>query len=578
MNGQVLVMAGDILDFLRRNNFSRGGGKRYHTFDKIINDLKTRIRTYENLERDFYNLYKIKDLKDFQSKIDKINESGLMNFSARALSNSSLFKHNLQQITNETFLDAFAEFILSSNNQKDLNFITDETIPSIVEDCVDYFLNNTNEDKNINAIRSQQLHNTASVQGANFRLQLGKLIALLPGGKTNSSLKFLSTYKKEIAISLGIQPNSTWNYEVEVPDELDSSFDPDAFYPYFNLTPDEAAEAAALNTEKSRYAWSHFKEYLKSLISISIPDFEGILNKFGPASFIKNNTNGVQGILGEVQMALILNQLGIDAMPTGFRRNLLSENQAELGADLLLQVGAKQLGFQVKNYKGYGAAQAHGYHLTQDLNWSTLEKRIKKNAGDNKLESLGEFFAIRAFNQPITRDKNDVQPRIDYPQFYKDKIESQTTNMNNAANAYFAENWDSFITLQEAYKFMTEEAQEFAGSYNNVFFFFGGKTLVPTSYLYKLILQRVITFINAVENKEPTNFLNFRSRIDIEGAPVYQKYVDPSIDSATYRQKMEELNPYTFNDILAKASVHIDFNIYLRDLNLEGGGPIINWN
>lgn len=552
MSNQVFLWAADVYHFIKNYAFSRGGVKNYpDVFNQMLSDLEAMESHYLVAEKQAYDMFQVSGLKELQQKIDLLNQSSLMSFSANVFNLSSLSKQ-FKTITATDIQQALIKYI----NDNPGSVVQDAANDKVLE-VTDQLLNQL---KNyMDVARQNRSSNQKEVKKHYLKIELQKILNYIPKGSSN--LKISSTYRKDLIGFLQEKSNSlmqsTWEMEVPI-DNPNSTNDVVGFsyYPYYGLTEEEVKIALNLNSEQGRVTWEQFKSYICNFVGniLSPVKINSMLDWLGPKAFIVYDKSGVQGILGELQMIFMsLVLTNSDVLPSGNLRNALAKNHAQLGTDILL---GPNLGIQVKNYSTFHG----GYWLKKTLAWETLEEKITSMS----LQSIKEYLATVSFNKPYTRGQTAISndPHLqEYINFYDNMISAKKGSLNSSLNSFFATQAAFLFGWSDLYQLMNADGQllmETQETYDQAFYIFGGKTIVPISKIVHLLKIRVEKLITELSNGLKATRGNFF---------VGQIYSGPtwSWDAQAQGSKY----PLTIDDVMKHLNLKFSLNVYLDDLGLD---------
>ena len=521
---QTLITAREVGQFVSSYSLSRRGFfKDNEIFEDLLDLLSDMIALLKTQTQDALNrVFVVKSVQELQRKIDDLNASGLRNFANEALKQAIYSNSGFHMPSSEDVIEGVIQY-MTRNSEATLDTIGETA--NLEAKMVNAF---TTAIEGGRAERS----NSTTVKSATITKKIQEIL----GGKKVK----LDSYKRDIVIFLQKEAEkndasfveSTW--AVNVPDI--ETIDVLSFYPYFNLTARQKEIALNTSSGDGARAWSNFKQHLISFVHY--PDFDvnkanQILDQLGPAAFIQNNTNGVLGVLGEVQVGFIFSIF--PGLKVTMTPNELSARGGKLRADLLIE-GA---GVQVKNYSSYEYKGLKGFNLSDTLSFSTIQKRAV--VGD--LESLGDYLSVVNYNQPLKTLDDKAPYRILY-----NNLTAKSNAFNNILNATLAANIDVFFQLFDK---IAGENEIVSDAFNNLFFVFGGTTIIPTWSLLQSLYNKIVALKEALASGGKGGMANFRSTTSYSG-PVWNW----------------DKKPRKISEVLDALKVHINFNIYLGDLDL----------
>ena len=561
----VCVDADSVIEFIRSFGVSRDSFQSSNTspLKEAAATLRQRAAESKEIENSILLKFGVKTLEELQAKIDKIAEN-FSSFQSAAIRNSlsDLDSGEGPSLTPKQLNDALIDYLLqTSEGQEVINMITEEAGQEVEEAAI----------KKIGDILSAGVEGArSSERGINrsyFDVYVRDFAQYIKSRK--KAAVFSRQYKKDLKVMIGLidkdaEANSTWYIRGEL--EKEGNKPNLSFYPYFGLSEEEKAEAS-----KDMATWANFTKNLCSLVPQYGPYVEIALQKFTPSDFFQYDMNGVVGILGEVQaMAMLLALLPNDSAAcfraAGNLKNELAGN-AKLGTDILID---ELYGIQIKNYRGYPATGgAKGYRLTRDLTASELISRLTSSQKDD----LGSYLAITSYNLPF-KDVQYLKRMGWYDAVYQKSLKQYESYFNSlkakggsvfsTIKALIAADVDKFWTFTELYWATMEETDDaLLGGYNNVFWFFGGQTLVASSQIFNLLAARIEQLSAKLGGKDKAVLDNF-----------YVTFSDAN--SIFWRPTEKEGDDLRGPDIsadtiLSHINVHLSLNIYLEDIKNFGG-------
>lgn len=558
VNSSVFITSREVIDFVNSFSLSRSG---YQNHAQIFEDLLRQLRAQQNLfsekEREAYNIFGVDGVKGLQEAFDQLNKSGLINFSSNYLTKIGGLLSKFGKRSDFEVTDIIAQKIAASPELREMS--EEQSVEFIVQKLTEIIKEQRN-------LRSKTKTGRAYVKtnNLNFKNLAAQIYAQMKK-QGSSSFEIPKAYKKDLtAYVQEVAPRKegfAWEMSIADVPILDKQAGELSYYPYYGLTEEQKVEAL-----KRGEKWGVFKSHIAAVAHMTEGEdrfiVDSVLDALGPAAFIKpeGDFNGVKGILGEVQAALIIQKLTKGkhtVLPSGRLRNEAKTNRPELGADVLID---GITGIQVKNYSGFLTKEGNkGYHLMHDpISWKTVEKERFKG---KDLTELGTFIAAKCYNiplkSPVPKDYEKTLPA--YKKFYTNRIDNKSGSINLAINSYLAANLDKFITVDEEYRMITQDLNSniqstIRGEYWNVFFIFSGETIVPTSRIYGALINRVEELYRALSGRGAGSTINFTSSLSYRG-PVWHipetKEPYPSLDT-----------------VLSDVFLRTQLNIYLPDLDL----------
>ena len=580
MADTVFMTAKQVRDFIHSYSLSRRQlNKSSSILQQLIKDLTDEIHDYENIEKEAYKFFGVNDLQSLQVLVDEVNNSQLMYFSNEYINASgTALARNLGSDVVTNILRGMESYLISDDILKPiLNELTDETFDMVANNLVIKLAERINE--NQKDIRRRGIDIKSTKRG--LRPSVATLLKFIQDPQTSEALTLTDAYRKHFQLLLNnsqvYETGSTWELKYNNNNVVNkvTNVVPLSYYPYYQLTPEQEKIAENLSDENGVKVWNNFVDHLITVAGMqNEPRARQVLDQLGPRPFIKRELNGVKGILGEVQMLFIAIKLtkgkNVNLIAAGPLRNKLSKNNAELGTDVLL---TDTLGVQVKNYSIHNSV----YQLSKTgLTWKYLQEQL-----DDNLTSIGKFYAVYSYNLPTKKRKYKTTAFSEYQDFYINALKQKTSSYHVATQAFFAANIDKFLTFDEAYELIyggTDGEITKNGSYHNAFYFFGGKTLVPVSYILRLLKYRIQKLLDELYNRDLEALSTFSLTSSYSG-PVW-----PDPESAWRAQSiplvstkgfhLPIMSSYTVDEVLSGMHFNIRLNLKLEDLGLETGGPI----
>lgn len=569
LSDPVFLTVREIHQFLDGFRVSKGASfnESDNPFVRIKNELSKEISHFQRQEREVYIMFGVKDLLALQKKIDEINAAGLTKLSARAYNQSNLGAEIKKRgYTMDEILEGLKTYIINHGSLGDeiKQSLSDPQNPLFdmaISEVTEVLQKEINKQRDLIAGRLGK----DSVHSANWKIKREIKTLFTSDALPKKREKLLKTYKRElkaVLVSADILKNQS-TFRISFDDQDLSIIEKEVNggltinnYPYFDLTEEEKVIALNNRSGEGAIVWNKFKQGLKALAPKYSNEMELALESMGPAAFIESSAPRVQGVLGELQLMVIAYALTEKRTNPEFVGNILrADNKEKLGTDVLL----KNIGIQVKNYSGYGEDVAAGYWLkkSKGLSGSTLINMFANKPG---VDEMFSYFSAIAYNQPI---RNAV---AGYKDLYK-AFSSEKHPARSATAAIMSQNIGEFFTFSEACEAVIGSST-ITGKfeYDNAFFFFGGKTIIPVSYFLRAVQKRVNDFFNALKSSG-TAARNFYFSSSYAG----EKY---SLKEA--KQYSENGGAPTMDSVVSQMSFSVSFNIHLSDLNLKGGGPVVS--
>lgn len=537
------ITATEVGEFVNSYSLSRRGfSKNGEIFRDLLGNLDAISMILESdAEHALHEVFGLKGsvdecIKELQLRIDGINNSVLKNFTSYQL-NECMRSHNELQGSNKNtqeIIEGLEKYLISKS-------------PELLE------ITNYEErlyfafKKAIESGRETKSNSTGKPLEGVSQYRLRAHVHDIVKSINNESIKRVSrAYKKDIIIFLQKEAekngddflSSTWS--VSMPDIAENDLDLLAYYPYFNLTPEQEMLARDIHKEPGRTVWYNFKNRIINIacadpnIKLSRTAAEVVFDQLEPMHFITKNLNVLKGIFGEIQAGFILSILFGDRYTIAMTGKIPNIENQQLDVDIVLN---KNIGIQVKNYSGYQDKEGNqlGYHLSDDLNWINF---INKSV-TGEIMTLSQYISTFSYNQPVTDATSD------YKILYNN-LTAKNNTFNNILNATLAANLEAFFPISDI---LLHKNPMISEAFKNVFFIFGGEKIIPTYKIFRLLHQRVEELQKLLEQNKTTEFMNLRSNTTYNG-PVWN-------ETDTYQ---------SIQNILQHVRIYIDLNIYLTDL------------
>lgn len=570
----VFATAAEVGRFVKDYSLSRRGFKKSPgIFEEILYFLRQKQIEYENAEQQMYNIFGVSGLKQLQERVEEVNDSGLIKFSNEYLrrANSELMK-NLREVSNEELIQAAAEYLeehIFTLDQKDnIKFNSAEAIAEGLVEAP--LLNILKESRQVSNAVFDKKHKTERIQrGKGYKILARNIAEYIKNPTTKQHFKMSKAYKGDLTAFLTeakyLQDKSTFTLEIpsqELDGITDSILGNDLnYYPYFMLSNAQMEEA--VTGQQGKIVWQHFKKHIAEVSGMDMGVVNNILDQLGPEAFFQRSINGVVGILGEVQMLFIVSKLTagrqVEMVASGPLKNLAKIDKPELGADLLLN---KTLGIQVKNYRFINNSL---FQIQKNFKWGYLEKVLSDSP---YLIEMGKYYGAVCYNQVINKSiiakfgEESVNRWEQYKALYEQKLNRRTGDLNVATQGYLMSNIDRFLTFQEAYQIIYDSPQlqatvEQGATYKNAFYFFGGSTVVPVSYIIRLLISRFEKMLKELQSKEYNALGTFYVTSSYAGDEKYLYGGD---------------NNDPVSNILSSITFNLTLNLKINDLQLDNGG------
>ena len=422
--------------------------------------------SFQKMESSAYQKMGVGNLQTLQSRIDEINNNGLINLSANALRTFPILNAAKQAgYSEQAFEDALTVYFQEGR------FLYNKEITQPITEVAGQW----GFEKAIEIMASGiQQFRSRTVSKAS----LAKKFTIKENELSFNKSKDLKGYRKDIAAFLNLEYQTpealqfkiSAEYETESIEQI-KTLD---YYPYYQTNKKLTSEE--INNPQ---VWNAFKNQIKRLAPAYSDIINLIMNQMGPASFIVSSPADMIGIFGELQMLVILQILGINkglqAEFTGHKRNLL-QNSAKIGIDAFLD----NIGFQVKNYSGYFYdGQVQGINLTH--NW-TLQYFLSK-VHELPIDEIGNFYALKSYHIKVDSSFSDV--------------DSSFKLIEAGLKKTYLGFVDRFLPFEEIVK---EEEDMPSVTMRNLFWFVSGKYIIPTSRIVNAYIKRISQLIKQIDS------------------------------------------------------------------------------
>ena len=445
--------------------------------DAFVERLRARLdklyalkSQFLSLEQAAYTKLGYSDLSKLQEKIDEINGSGIKNFSARVLATMPAMreaKDNL--LTKEQRVEIINQEIEKAVQGK--HSIFSPAIEALKEDYVDLSQFSINELVYM-AIekKAASVHSATNMSKKDFKKQFNF------SGKTLKLNKMSSTYSKAfnliVSESRGADQAEYTGYNIDVQWVEEGKVDTLNYYPYYALTPEQQTQALSDTT-----TWENFKRKISGLApqySLQISQF---MEQIGKQPFFAASPANIQGIMGELGAMVMLSVLapGMPVFYTGDKLNQYDSFKGQqLGVDLFLD----DIGFQVKNYGGYGVGSSPtGINLKGSYTLDNFANKIEGSGFDIK-----EIEVLSKFHISVSQGFSGIREVLD--------------QLQNNLDALYSASIYNFMPFEQQVQLLNDDQTlTEVQTHRNLFYLIGGTKIVPTSNIinaYYIQLQRVL--------------------------------------------------------------------------------------
>lgn len=451
-----MLSKGEINDFIKSDIqplLSRNEGA---YIDRMKRTLQQLYNKSLQLEKQAYSLFMVKNIQELQTKLDRVNESGLIFLSNRVLSKLPAIRETKDAtISRDEVLEAvdstFMNYLKTNKGIEDIELLTEKEI-------------------------NKMFNEMATSMGKSRRYKF--ITKTNINGTSKLMYNMSSAVKRDLAKEYGItvkthygEDNITLQYDLDgkvVSAKLQS-------YPYFALTPEQQKDAMNNTT-----LWNNFKLAIKSCVHDSELQqaIESSMIRMGREAFISTGGSyqDIVGILGELQGMTILRYLTKYNSKNEFLGHVLDKEGKKIGIDLALE----GIGFQIKNYSTVQTSSGDevlnlgkDYTLKGFLN--VVEKALENSEARTSLEM---FYAISAYH--ISADKDFKETRQTLDKIQKDEL----PQLYHGAVA-------DLLPLKSLNLLDGRNMQ-------NVFYLIGGTKILPVS----AILSRFIDFLDNLDDRK----------------------------------------------------------------------------
>lgn len=503
----------------------------YRNLQARLDKLRSLRGQFQSLEQAAYQKMGCNDLSVLQQRINEINSNGIRNFGARVLAAFPVMKEATESLLTEAQkLEIINQEIDKALAGQPSAF--SQGIEAIKQDSI-WSMEASATDIIMSAIQSSVQNiraggKNSKVSSTSFNKQF-----TIQGNKLKMS-NISSAYKKETALLVqmikGDQSQQHIGYNIKVQWQDRNTVPTMNYYPYYNLTPQQKAEAMSDAT-----TWATFKRKISSLAPQYSSRIYTFMEQIGKEPFFAASPANIQGIMGELGAMVMLSVLA-PGLPVTYTGNLLNQYDSMKGQQLGVDVFLDDIGFQVKNYTGYGVGGSPtGINLRGEY---TLDNFADKIEGAS--EDVREIEVLNYFHVQVSSDFSGIRGAIDA--------------IHENLNHLYAGSIDQFMPFQQTVQLLQNGPIE---TQRNLFYLIGGTKIIPTSKIinaYCIQLERVLQQVEGIRNGVGSSFS-----------------VKSSYSGQTYADYVEGTLPQGYNyDSVAKGitmSYNINLHIpYLQDL------------
>lgn len=621
MADKVFLSTTEIYNFYKEHTFTAHAAIRENSqdYNAVLKDLKTLWRGLKDKEQQVYDSLDLdtKDVHGLQKKFDALNHSGLKSFAN---------DYYLKYIENNPYINKALQWANESSRNY-IAIIRDYALERIDTKVLTYLKENDQDPYAVGgyisgAMRAlevslRELWGTKSFDRRgkyveHFKQYMRRYIKEKDAKLTQTLETDLKQNTREIEAEISaLQKNPKFlnqavikikkEYHIDDSPIYKSTIDMPLkeknftnstqqlvyYYPY--IGPKDFYDELVDDLDN----WDRFVQHIQTVASSSLISsslIRNIMETVGPRYFCVSNMAGLKGKLGELQAALIMGAIfgekNIEI--TGHWKNEYKANKAELGADIILN---NEFGIQVKNYHANSEDKNAYSSFQKDVTVKEVLQRIRKNGASIDAENLETVLGMMAFNQPadnaeeyISSITDKINPNsvtdfrkkyAEYLGFYNRNLKEHATGQRTRSTSIFirsilAHNLNSFFTLDENYKsFVGPEDEKVIkeGSYTNVFYLMGGKTLIPTSRIIAKIiknLQMIITMF-AADHGDREQFYHFGYNFDPSKSPQKWSYSLAWGDSFAPNPPNISNAPSVLS-VIGSMNLNINLQIYVSSL------------
>lgn len=501
-----------------------------------LSKLQGLYNEFSGLEAEAYAKMGCRNLNDLQQKINEINSSGLINFSARALSVTPVMKEATgTQITNQQRTE-----IINQNLQSDVfsssSFLHPAT-QEIVQESVNYFA-----DQGVQQVFSslaQFVKTSRSERGEGFQMSAFAKQFEVSGGRLKLT-KMSDSYKKDFKLlvsatntqatpqHLGFNVQIDW---VDTYKQMKAQSAQLNAYPYYNLTPDQYKKAMSDDS-----LWAAFKYKVASLAPKYISQIASAMDQIGRQAFFSNSPAQIQGILGELG-AMVMLKILCPSKQVAYTGATLNQYKSFKGQQLGVDVFLEDIGFQIKNYKGYGfGSSPTGINLKGQYNLPTFAEKIE---GINK-NDLIDAKVFQYFHIQVDPDFSAIRGLIE--------------SINNNFEYAYIGSINNFMPFQQIVQ-LTEDGP--VETHRNLFYLIGGTQVVASSSIILAYIKQLEGVLQTLELSKKGAGSAF-SVTSSYGGPTYADYI-----------KSKSKEKFSYGSIANGITMSYNINIHIPNLNIS---------
>lgn len=503
-------------------------GEFYNSLVRRLESLQAMHGQFAGLEQEAYRKMGIGSIEELQNNLNRVNQEGLINFSARALSKmppmteavaTNLTAEEKIQLINEEMEKAYngGSSIFTDVFQTTAQNAIDTMTPAAI-DSIAPILNVAQGYRDGKGISKKSFANQFIIEGNRLKLK-----------------NISKTYAKEmrlIAQSILMQNGGYQHlgYNINVDWQEEAKNRTLNYYPYYGLTPTQKDEAMRDNT-----LWNNFKINVSSLAPNYSQIIYSCMDSIGRENFFSDSPANIQGIMGELGAMVILKAVcpNLKVEYTGAQLNTLANN-TQVGVDVFLE----KIGFQVKNYKGYGGfgsdSGTEGINLQGTYTLSNFADKIDSiNSSDLKMAKALDFFHVQ-----VSPEFAAIRGAIDA--------------INKSFDFAYTASIDNFMPFEQIVQ-LQGEAERID---RNLFYLISGTKVIPTS----TIIQAYCTQLQSIISQ-------FNKNTSGAGSVMSVRF---NYSGPTYRDYYKDKFPESFSYGTVIGGINAAYNINLHIPNLMG--------
>lgn len=545
-HGKVFISAQQLADFTRDFHITTSQSKkRIEGLTQILNELKDyygRMASYHKARETAFmgqlNSYgrKYKDLDEFKKEVADLVNTGLFNFSSKALDGLKAKFGGGSEITQEQLDKVMEKYISSGVWKDDYSKIFEQKARESTYNAIKSLIAigrigtlKFQSNKGIGNFQKIQEASLKKIVKENTKKSFIEVAQKVLGGKSTYSSDLrkglqivnLNIFSEENTAKISFQAVMKEEKDIDKSKGIQE-------YPYFNLVGQERDDAI---NKKGQWKdiWNQFKKYLQNFIPGQCEGvFDTIMENMGPKSFCENNWMRIVGVFGELTWLLILKTL-LPSMNVTYTANMQDINNKLSGTDILTDfvLGKVQTGFQIKNFRGHqnGNIAATYFWLKGDP--KPLENYKVSNG--LPIEKLQDYYIANVFNVrskwrsygPQTKGKTKkVKFGTEMQNMYEKMraaLDKKQDIMRYMARLTALSDFNNLATLRSQIQIEKDKTQPYSND-----FFVIGNNIVEASSIFIALGKRVTFLINDLNQgiERPNQHWSFSDKISYNG-PTY---------------------------------------------------------